>query len=501
MDFPKSRIITAKQLAKVYKNASDTQRFCFILGAGASVESGIVDGKELEMRWMEKIMEDRENYQDFLNTAQALLDDKVIKHPFSKIKKQWEIAKKKGERLSSEYYFDLYKLQFCLNPRDGYHALEELMEGKEPSVGYHVLAKLLTQDKKSNNLVVTTNFDSLVEDSLFVYTDKKPLVAGHEALACFIDSNARRPVVAKVHRGLMFNPFNSAEEIAKLQPEWEKVLNTAFNIYTPIVIGYAGGDQSLMSFLEKDTTDLQSKIYWCYRKKSGLPDDKILKFLNKNKGYLVAINGFDSLMLDIGGALFPNDISPDGTKNYLEAQLSRRLENYNKKYAEAAKKQENKEAVRPIEEAQRAGEKKREEANALTAWDHIRRGNRLNDEGKYAEAIADYTKAIELDPNYAIAYNNLGNPYHNLNKYEKAIEYYTKAIELDPKYAIAYSNRGNSYYGLKDYEKAIADCTKAIELDHKNVYAYRNRAKAYRATGQIELAEADEAMAAKLENA
>ena len=96
MDFPKSRIITAKQLAKVYKNASDTQRFCFILGAGASVESGIVDGKELEMRWMEKIMEERENYQDFLNTAQALLDEKKIKHPFSEIKEQWKSPRRKA---------------------------------------------------------------------------------------------------------------------------------------------------------------------------------------------------------------------------------------------------------------------------------------------------------------------------------------------------------------------------------------------------------------------
>ena len=534
MDFPKSRIITAKQLAKVYKNASDTQRFCFILGAGASVESGIVDGKELEMRWMEKIMEDRENYQDFLNTAQALLDEKKIKHPFSEIKEQWEIAKEKGERLSSEYYFDLYKLRFCLNPKDGYHSLVELMEGKEPSVGYYVLAKLLTQDKKSNNLVVTTNFDSLVEDSLFVYPGKKPLVAGHESLACYIDSNAQRPVIAKVHRSLLFEPFNATEETSELKDEWKEALEHVFATYTPIVIGYAGGDQSLMTFLKDKKTRMKKGLYWCYRGKSD-PPDYIQEFVKEKDGILVSIDGFDSLMLTIGSTLFAEEVTPAGTEACLKERMDQRMTNYNKQYAEVLKNTELKESVQAIDELQKANEKQREEANALTTWDHIRRGNRLDDEGKYSEAIeehscaiakdpnlaaaynnrgiaydnlgkyyeaiADYTKAIELDPKDAVAYNNRGAASGDLEKHDEAIADFNKAIELDPKYADAYYNRGIAYRKSGKYAEVIADYTKAIELDPKYANAYHNRAIVYRATGQIKLAKADEAMAAKLKNA
>ena len=50
---------------------------------------------------------------------------------------------------------------------------------------------------------------------------------------------------------------------------------------------------------------------------------------------------------------------------------------------------------------------------------------------------------------------------------DRGIAEYTKAIELDPKYTGAYSNRGLVYYGKKDYDRAIADYNKAIETDPK----------------------------------
>ncbi len=59
---------------------------------------------------------------------------------------------------------------------------------------------------------------------------------------------------------------------------------------------------------------------------------------------------------------------------------------------------------------------------------------------KYDEAIEDYTKAIHLDPDFALAYNNRGVVYHNLEKYDEAIEDYTEAIRLDPDLALAQNN-------------------------------------------------------------
>jgi len=103
----------------------------------------------------------------------------------------------------------------------------------------------------------------------------------------------------------------------------------------------------------------------------------------------------------------------------------------------------------------------------------------------YYGAISDYTKAIELNPNY-ISYNNRGVAKGELKDYKGAIADYNKAIKLhlNKKYgdfhivATAYNNRGVAKDKLKDYYGAIADYTKAIELDPNYADAYLNRGAA-----------------------
>ena len=59
-----------------------------------------------------------------------------------------------------------------------------------------------------------------------------------------------------------------------------------------------------------------------------------------------------------------------------------------------------------------------------------------------------------------IAYNNQGNT-------AKEIESYKKAIELDPDYADAYNNRAVAYYYMKEYDKAWDDVYKAQSLGYQ----------------------------------
>jgi tetratricopeptide (TPR) repeat protein len=53
-----------------------------------------------------------------------------------------------------------------------------------------------------------------------------------------------------------------------------------------------------------------------------------------------------------------------------------------------------------------------------------------------AGRFADYDKAIELDPKYAMSYYNRGRTYESKAEHDRAIADYDKAIELDPKYAM-----------------------------------------------------------------
>jgi tetratricopeptide (TPR) repeat protein len=99
--------------------------------------------------------------------------------------------------------------------------------------------------------------------------------------------------------------------------------------------------------------------------------------------------------------------------------------------------------------------------------------------GEYQQAITDYDHAIQLDPKFALAYDNRATAYHNLGQYQRAIADYDHLIELGSRNAALYNRRGLAYFNLKEYQKAIADYDQAIQLDPKDSIAIRNREAAY----------------------
>ena len=86
--------------------------------------------------------------------------------------------------------------------------------------------------------------------------------------------------------------------------------------------------------------------------------------------------------------------------------------------------------------------------------------------------------------NRAVAYYNRGKAYHDKGAYETAIADYTKALELNPKDADVYNNRGASYLVNGVYGGAIADYTKVIELKPRLASAYYNRGLAHKTKAQ-----------------
>ena len=63
-----------------------------------------------------------------------------------------------------------------------------------------------------------------------------------------------------------------------------------------MVIGYAGGDHSLMDFLKE--TECLSGLYWCYRHDE--PPEEIQKVVERHSGYFIPIEGFDEMMYLMG---------------------------------------------------------------------------------------------------------------------------------------------------------------------------------------------------------
>lgn len=91
------------------------------------------------------------------------------------------------------------------------------------------------------------------------------------------------------------------------------------------------------------------------------------------------------------------------------------------------------------------------------------------------KAIELYSKAIELDPNFAEAYSNRGYAKYLLGEEKNALQDYDKAIELNPNLSETYNNRGNAKESLGDENGALEDYDKAIELNPDYANAYNNR--------------------------
>jgi tetratricopeptide (TPR) repeat protein len=93
-------------------------------------------------------------------------------------------------------------------------------------------------------------------------------------------------------------------------------------------------------------------------------------------------------------------------------------------------------------------------------------------------ALADYDKALRINPGFAEAYNGRGNVYNDLEDYDRAIADYTEALRLRPNYALAYNNRGVAFRFKGDPARAITDYGEALRLDPGYAEAYSNRAYA-----------------------
>ena len=91
------------------------------------------------------------------------------------------------------------------------------------------------------------------------------------------------------------------------------------------------------------------------------------------------------------------------------------------------------------------------------------------------KALADYDKAIEIDPYTAQSFSARGLLQFQMKDYNKALADLDEAIRLDPFFTGNYINRGLVKYNLNDLRGAMADYDRVIEMDENNLIALFNR--------------------------
>lgn len=92
----------------------------------------------------------------------------------------------------------------------------------------------------------------------------------------------------------------------------------------------------------------------------------------------------------------------------------------------------------------------------------------------FDNAVREFTRAIELSPNYAVAYANRGVAYMQQKKLNLALDDLKKAAELSPKDNMVHYNLAALYTLQGQNDRALASLDKALELGFNQYSAFRN---------------------------
>lgn len=134
--------------------------------------------------------------------------------------------------------------------------------------------------------------------------------------------------------------------------------------------------------------------------------------------------------------------------------------------------------------------------DSITLWNHAielypdkidiayyNRGLAHDKEGRFEQALSDYTKSIAANPQYVDAYVNRGIIYGELSEFDRALTDFNKAASINPNFVNTFLNRGTAYLSLQRFELAISDFLKVLELEPDNAIANYNLGLAYSSLG------------------
>lgn len=114
-------------------------------------------------------------------------------------------------------------------------------------------------------------------------------------------------------------------------------------------------------------------------------------------------------------------------------------------------------------------------AHPKYSMNYMTRGAMYLEKGDTLKALADYNKAIEMDPYYAPAYGNRAILHYQMDDYKDALADLNEALRLDTRESGYYINRGLVRYQMNDLRGAMADYDQVISMDSRNLIARFNR--------------------------
>lgn len=271
---------TRHLIDQIINRSEGVPSYALLLGSGASVTSGVKTAEDMVRRWRTILYERAQADQPF--------------HEWLTVQPWYG----EGE------YGGLFEIMYATPPQRRI-VVEGLVEKAQPGWGYAYLANLL--ERKYFNVVFTTNFDDLLTEACYRYTDStRPLVAAHDSAMKNLRVNSARPKIVKMHGDFLYdNIKNTPSETKELESNTADKLREFSRSYGLIVIGYSGRDLSVMDALISalgDKDSFPTGIYWCVYKHAQEISPGLQRIEMNERVFIVQMDGFDELMAEINDA-------------------------------------------------------------------------------------------------------------------------------------------------------------------------------------------------------
>jgi len=96
------------------------------------------------------------------------------------------------------------------------------------------------------------------------------------------------------------------------------------------------------------------------------------------------------------------------------------------------------------------------------------RGNEFFKQGKFPEAIAEYSEAIKRNPEDHTLYSNRAACYTKIMQYDLGLKDCDECIKRKPDFVKAYTRKGHILFFMKDYQKALVSYDAGLKFDENN---------------------------------
>lgn len=407
-----------------------TPNYNILLGAGASVTSGVRTGQDLVSEWRKQIYE-LTSKLEFTTEEEA---------------KKYLLTSQSHWYSESNEYSSLFEKKFDL-PAQRRRFVEKEVSGKYPSIGYAYLASLVDSQDRYIDTIFTTNFDDLINEAFYQFSQNRPLVCAHDSSVSSLTLSSTRPKIIKLHGDFLFDDIKSTlRETESLETNIKNKFIEFSKEYGLIVVGYAGHDRSIMDVINhliKSEEYFKNGIYWCIRKGDKVSSD-LRKLLWKDGVYYVYIDGFDQLLAEVhhklkGPLSIKENLSDSKHEKIIKNFSSNGFNlsessNYIAKDLDSLEKHRNElDISHMIRELQNSDDLERGNISehtfkTLLKVDTLIKSGNFLDAKNLADSSLESIDGISLKSNFIrkIIYS-----CQKLNDYDGAIKYCNKLIELD----------------------------------------------------------------------